>query len=203
MCEEDNLRHSAITQEQAPALAALLDSDYRLNFQELMEQIKLSNKPLSLATIRFILENVVLNDTEIKALASFDEDSYCRKRLFKNDHCEVLILSWLNGQRSKIHDHLNTACGVRVLHGEATETLFETAANGHIYASQSSHYQQGSVTVSKDNDIHQISNLQADDEPLVTLHVYSPPLQQFHLYQLEGGEPELLDLQQDSWFYEI
>ncbi|WP_415674636.1 hypothetical protein [Vibrio neptunius] len=203
MCEEDNLRHSAITQEQAPALSALLDSDYRLNFQGFIEQIKLSNKPLSLATIRFILENVALDDTEIKALSSFDQDNYCRRRLFKNDHCEVLILSWLNGQRSKIHDHLNTACGVRVLHGEATETLFETAANGHIYASQSSHYQQGSVTVSKDNDIHQISNLQADDEPLVTLHVYSPPLQQFHLYQLEGGEPELLDLQQDSWFYEI
>ena len=75
------------------------------------------NKPLSLATIRFILENVDLQDDEIKSLASFDEDNYCRKRLFKNQHCEVLILSWLNGQRSKIHDHLNTACGVRVLKG--------------------------------------------------------------------------------------
>ena len=47
------------------------------------------------------------------------------------------------------------------------------------------HITEGSVTVSMDNDIHQISNLQADDKPLVTLHVYSPPLSQFHLYQLE------------------
>ncbi len=187
----------------APALAALLDSDFRLSFASFIEQIQLVNKPLSLATIRFILENVDLQDDEIKSLASFDEDNYCRKRLFKNQHCEVLILSWLNGQRSKIHDHLNTACGVRVLKGEAIETLFETAENGYIYAAQSTHHREGSVTVSMDNDIHQISNLQADDKPLVTLHVYSPPLSQFHLYQLEKGQPELLDLQQDTWFYEI
>ncbi|MFB9191133.1 cysteine dioxygenase [Vibrio ostreicida] len=192
-----------MTQQQAPALAALLDRDYRLNFQDLMEQIQLVNKPLSLATIRFILEDVDVNEREIKALASYDQQNYCRQRLFKNEHCEVLLMSWLNGQRSKIHDHLNTACGVRILYGEATETSFETAANGHIYASQSSLFKQGSVTVSQNNDIHQISNLQANDEPLVTLHVYSPPLRQFHLYQLEGGSPELLDLQQDSWFYEI
>ncbi|MBU2896748.1 cysteine dioxygenase [Vibrio hepatarius] len=195
--------HPITITDQVPALAALFDSDFRLNFQAFIEQIQLANKPLSLATIRFILEHVDLTDEEIKSLVSFDQDNYCRKRLFKNKHCEILILSWLNGQRSKIHDHLNTACGVRVLQGEATETLFETAPNGYIYASQSSHYPKGSVTVSRDNDIHQISNLQADGKPLVTLHVYSPPLSQFHLYQLEKGQPELLDLQQDTWFYEI
>ena len=62
----------------APALAALLDSDFRLSFASFIEQIQLVNKPLSLATIRFILENVDLQDDEIKSLASFDEDNYCR-----------------------------------------------------------------------------------------------------------------------------
>ncbi|MFA0329071.1 cysteine dioxygenase [Vibrio cyclitrophicus] len=197
------MQRTDITPTQSPALAALINNDYELNFQEFMDQIQLANKSMSLASIRFILDNIELSKEEIKSLASFDKETYCRQRLFKNDHCEVLILSWLNGQRSKIHDHLNTSCGVKVLHGQATETLFETAANGHIFASQSTHFQEGSVTVSKDNDIHQISNLQAGDEPLITLHVYSPPLSQFHLYQLESGKSELLDIQQECWAYEI
>lgn len=195
--------HSSITLDHVPALSALLDSDYQLSFSELMQIVQLADKPLSLATIRFILESVELNKEEVESLAAFDQDNYCRKRLFRNDHSEILILSWLNGQRSKIHDHLDTACGVKVLHGEATETRFETAASGHIYATKSALFGKGNVTVSKDNDIHQISNLQADDKPLMTLHIYSPPLHKFHLYDLEDGSPELLNLEQDSWFYEI
>lgn len=197
------MQRTDIQPEQAPVLAALIDSDYQLTYHQFLDQLRLSNKPLSLASIRFILDSVSLSEEEIKKLACFDKETYCRKRLFRNEHCEVLVLSWLNGQRSKIHDHLNTSCGVKVLYGEATETLFETAANGQIYASQSTHYPQGSITVSKDNDIHQISNLQAQDEPLITLHIYSPPLNQFHLYQLEKGQPELLNPSEDCWFYQI
>lgn len=184
-------------------LSELINGEYKPSFEEFIEQIHLSNKPISLASIRFILEQVELSKEKIKSLSSFDTETYCRQRLFKNEHCEVLILSWLNGQRSKIHDHLNTSCGVKVLHGEATETVFKKAPNGHIFASRSTQYQAGAVTVSKDNDIHQISNLQDDDEMLITLHFYSPPLRQFYTYQLESGRVELFDAQQECWVYEI
>ncbi|PHZ58706.1 cysteine dioxygenase [Photobacterium leiognathi] len=197
------MQHTDINLTQSMTLFELINADYKLNFKEFIDQIQLANRPVSLASLRFILDLVELSKEEIKSLSSFDKETYCRQRLFKNEHCEVLILSWLNGQRSKIHDHLNSSCGVKILHGKATETVFEVAANGDIFASQSTQYQEGSVTVSKDNDIHQISNLQADDELLITLHVYSPPLSQFHTYQLESGKSELIDIQQDCWAYEI
>ena len=34
----------------------------------------------------------------------------------------------------------------------------------------------GALCVTQDDDLHQISNLQAGSADLVTLHVYSPPL---------------------------
>jgi hypothetical protein len=37
---------------------------------------------------------------------------------------------------------------------------------------------------SEDTDIHQVSNLQADDAVLVTLHVYAPPLHRMGTYSL-------------------
>ncbi|KKD59558.1 hypothetical protein RN22_15375 [Grimontia sp. AD028] len=192
-----------MTKPMPLSLTPLFDSDYQFTFDSLLDQLALTSKPLSLASIRFVLENLNLGDEQIKAMSSFTAESYCRKRLFKNECCEILILSWLNGQRSKIHDHKHTSCGVRVLSGEATETTFDIAANGHVYATQSSLFSTGCVTASKDEDIHQISNLQCDDKPLVTLHIYSPPLKQFNIYNLENGKVTALDMVEDSWIYEI
>ncbi|WP_298769592.1 cysteine dioxygenase family protein [uncultured Shewanella sp.] len=197
------MSYSNIPLEHAPVMNALLDADHKISFTELIQQVQLFTKPLSLAAIRFILENVMLDDEEVRALASFERNQYCRKRLFHNAHCEILILSWLNGQRSKIHDHLQTACGVKVLLGQATETQFKRAANGQVYATESVLYDKNHTSVSLNNDIHQISNLQANNEPLITLHLYSPPLQHFHLYSLDGSHPVRFNAQQHPWYYEI
>jgi cysteine dioxygenase len=94
------------------------------------------------------------------------------------------VLCWKNGQRSPIHDHSGSACVVRVLQGKLTETLFEFAPNGHVKASFSRDFAEGSIFGSEDTDLHQVSNLQADDADLVTLHVYAPPLIAMNTYTL-------------------
>ncbi|CAK1856366.1 hypothetical protein VCRA2113O118_10104 [Vibrio crassostreae] len=42
------MQRTDITPTQSPALAALINNDYELNFQEFMDQIQLANKPMSL-----------------------------------------------------------------------------------------------------------------------------------------------------------
>ena len=50
---------------------------------------------------------------------------------------------------------------------------------------------------SEDDDLHQISNLQAGDADLVTLHIYTPPLLQMGTYSItdltRGTEPMFLE----------
>jgi DMSO/TMAO reductase YedYZ molybdopterin-dependent catalytic subunit len=58
------------------------------------------------------------------------------------------------------------------------------AANGHVKAVQSEDFPAGSYVLSQDSDLHQISNLQAGDADLVTLHIYSPPLLRMGTYSL-------------------
>jgi cysteine dioxygenase len=65
-----------------------------------------------------------------------------------------------------------------------TETRFDFAPNGHVKAIGSRDYQEGAVVGSQDSDLHQVSNLQAGDADLVTLHVYSPPLLRMSTYSL-------------------
>ncbi len=114
----------------------------------------------------------------------FAENGYKRNLVRAAPNYHAWVLCWKNGQRSPIHDHTGSACVVRVLRGTLTETLFELAPNGHVKATFSRDFAAGSLTGSEDTDIHQVSNLQAENADLVTLHVYTPPLTQMNTFSL-------------------
>jgi cysteine dioxygenase len=127
----------------------------------------------------------------------FSEQGYTRNLLRAGPWYHVLVLCWKNGQRSPIHNHAGSTCGVRVLRGVLTETLFEFAANGHVKAIRSHDLPAGQVCGSADADMHQVSNLQAGSADLVTLHVYTPPLLHMGTYSLldlsRGVEPMFIE----------
>jgi cysteine dioxygenase len=114
----------------------------------------------------------------------FSDKSYARNLVRAGPFYAAWVLCWKNGQRSPIHDHTGSSCVVRVLRGTATETLFEFAPNGHVKPTFSRDHAEGTICASEDRDMHQISNLQADDAALITMHVYSPPLAVMGTYSL-------------------
>ena len=130
------------------------------------------------------LEATTVGFDDVKPHAYFGERTYRRNLLHTGPAYQALILCWRNGQRSPIHDHRGSSCGVRVLRGVATETRFTLSPNGMILATHSRELAEGSVCASQDADIHQMSNLQAGGAELVTLHVYSPPLLRMGTYSL-------------------
>jgi cysteine dioxygenase len=143
------------------------------------------------------LEGLDIGCAEVAPFIRFSSRGYTRNLIRGGSWYNVLVLCWKNGQRSPIHDHAGSSCGVRVLRGTATETLFEFAPNGHVKALFSRDLHEGSVCGSQDDDMHQVSNLQPGDADLVTLHVYSPPLLYMGTYSLtdltRGSEPMFLE----------
>jgi cysteine dioxygenase len=121
---------------------------------------------------------------DVSRSVRFSDRGYQRNLLKAGECYHAWVLCWKNGQRSPIHDHHGSRCVVRVLRGTLTETLFSFAANGHVKAVCSRDHGPGSILGSEDTDLHQISNLQAADADLVTLHVYAPPLLSMGLYSL-------------------
>jgi cysteine dioxygenase len=134
---------------------------------------------------------------ELVSFFRFSSQGYTRNLVRGGRLYNVLTLCWKNGQRSPIHDHAGSSCGVRVLRGVLTETFFEFAANGHIKAVSSRELRPGGVCGSQDTDMHQVSNLQPGDADLVTLHVYTPPLRFMGTYSLtertRGLEPMFVE----------
>ncbi len=151
----------------------------------------------SLAELTAHLKRLDITCDDVAKHILFSERGYTRNLIHGNDWYQALVLCWKNGQRSPIHDHAGSNCGVRVLRGVLTETLFAFAPNGHVKAVSSRDYAADSIVASRDMDMHQVSNLQPGDADLVTLHVYSPPLRLMGTYSItdrsRGTEPMLVE----------
>ncbi|MCA9245300.1 MAG: hypothetical protein KDA32_15195 [Phycisphaerales bacterium] len=138
--------------------------------------------PLDVVKAR--LQTLDFSFDDVAHVARFDPERYRRNLLHAGPGYHALILCWLPGQRSPIHDHAQSTCGVRVLKGICTETVFERNAAGYVYPTETRDLPTGGVCGSQDSDLHQVSNLQGPGEDLVTMHVYSPPLLSMRTYSL-------------------
>ena len=147
-----------------------------------------------------LLELLAHTEVDVADLAEnvrFSAQGYTRNLVRAERWYNLLVLCWKNGQRSPIHDHAGSTCGVRVLRGVLTETSFVFVSHGRVKAVGSRDLTAGEVCGSADLDLHQVSNLQDGDADLVTLHVYSPPLRRMGTYSLtddtRGQEPMFIE----------
>jgi DMSO/TMAO reductase YedYZ molybdopterin-dependent catalytic subunit/predicted metal-dependent enzyme (double-stranded beta helix superfamily) len=152
--------------------------------QALFEYLDGLQEQPSLAELTAMLAKLDISAADLKDHIHFSDQGYTHNTVRAGRWYHAWVLCWKNGQRSPIHDHKGSSCGVRVLRGTLTQTLFEFAGNGHVKAVGSFDSEPGSVIGSHDMDLHQVSNLQPGDADLVTLHVYSPPLVRMGTYSL-------------------
>jgi cysteine dioxygenase len=167
------------------------------NLEELVAYLDHLQERPALADLLIELGQLRISCDDLAGFIRFSNQGYMRNLVRAGPWYHLLVLCWKNGQRSPIHDHAGSSCGMRVLRGTLTETLFEFTANGHIKAVGSRDLAPGSVVGSQDFDLHQVSNLQPGTADLVTLHVYSPPLLKMGTYsltdQVRGEELMLME----------
>ncbi len=80
------------------------------------------------------LRSVEVDVADLAEHVRFSSQSYTRNLMREGPWYHLLVLCWENGQRSPIHDHTGSTCGVRVLRGVATETAFGFAPHGRVKA---------------------------------------------------------------------
>jgi cysteine dioxygenase len=133
------------------------------------------------------LKRLRIELSEIQPFAHFSDERYQRNLMHAGPAYHALILCWRNGQSSPIHDHRGSSCAVRIVAGEATETVFEMTEEGRLFEARRRKLPQGFMCATQDLDIHRLSNLQRDRPNLITLHIYSPPLLTMGQYSLEDS----------------
>ena len=79
--------------------------------------------------------------------------------------------------------HLGSDCAFLILEGESTETIYELNEKGQAFPVSKRVYRPGEVCAADEPDIHRVSN--DGDGELINLHVYTPPLHAFNVYDPE------------------
>ena len=158
-----------------------------MNIPELLEQLDQLDDAVTLDDLKRLLGQLEVCYDDICNGIQFCDDRYERNLLRRTDHYEALLLCFEPGQRTPVHDHAGSACGVKVIEGEGVETIFEPTEDGWLFATGSSKLPTGGVVGSFDMDIHQLSNLQPGGKRLITLHIYSPPLGRVGTYCIEDN----------------
>jgi uncharacterized NAD(P)/FAD-binding protein YdhS/predicted metal-dependent enzyme (double-stranded beta helix superfamily) len=149
--------------------------------KELFAELERCDGIPTIADLHRSLSEATLDLADILPHAACHRDGYVRTLIAKTDRFESLVMCWMPGQKSPIHDHGGAACGVRVIQGSVTETLYTLGADGFADAFRRRVFHAGDV-LSADNDaLHSLGNLvvaRRRNRPvaLVTLHVYAPEL---------------------------
>jgi hypothetical protein len=128
------------------------------------------------------LSRVCPQPAELRPFIAFDATSYRRNLICRRLHFEVLLLCWRPEQQSPIHDHTGSQCSLLVLSGVATEVRFARQADGTLRAVSTQRCPTGAVASSQDADLHVLANWETPQADLLTLHVYTPPLDDMRYY---------------------
>jgi cysteine dioxygenase len=159
----------------------------QLTLHNWFDELDRHEERIPLAILLRGLKQLRLDPAELSPFIQFSPERYRRNLIHEGPAYHALLLCWRPGQRSPIHDHRGSACGVRVIRGQATETVFEMTEEGLIFPTQTRQLPEGFICATEDLDIHQLSNLQSGNADLITLHLYSPPLMVMGQYALNDS----------------
>src|SRR5262245_65673580 len=99
------------------------------------------------------LSGLNVDAEELEEFLCFSSRGYTRNLVRAGPWYHLLVLCWKNGQRSPIHDHTGSSCGVRVLRGVLTETAFVFVPHGRVKAVGSRDLAAGAVCGSPDRHL--------------------------------------------------
>jgi uncharacterized NAD(P)/FAD-binding protein YdhS/predicted metal-dependent enzyme (double-stranded beta helix superfamily) len=128
---------------------------------------------------------------DVAPFVSPSPHGYARVRIARTDPFEVLVMTWMPGQGSVPHDHAGSICALRIVRGHVRESFFAPAADGLVDLASSSELVEDEVIVDASDHIHSLRNDPERKEPLVTLHVYAPPLPELRRFAPRSAETPL------------
>lgn len=146
--------------------------------------------------VKDLLRSYKSNPSHWKKYCHFDPIKYTRNLINDgNGRFNVILLCWMMGQSSPIHDHAGSHCFVKVLQGNLLEENYAKPTDMHdgspLIASSSQVYQLDQATYISDAiATHRMGNASHTEEAC-TLHIYCPAYKECRSYDQFTSTPKL------------
>ncbi len=158
-----------------------------MTLEEWFNELDQYRERIPLNTLTAGLARVQMDLATVQPFVRFSLERYRRNLMRSGPAFHALVLCWRNGQGSPIHDHRGSACAVRVVSGEVTETRYEMTDDGQMFEGRKRLLTEGGVCATQDRDMHTLANHEPNGADLITLHIYSPPLVIMGQYSLDDA----------------
>jgi cysteine dioxygenase len=176
------------TQTTAPVLASEPEQTSRFTFAALTQVLAAMTSAPTQLELDALLRRLEMEPEELRPHLGFKPHTYTRHRVFRNDLCEMLVLCWLPGHRTAIHDHNGSYGAIRICEGAMAEEIFALNEAGEVVFVETHKRAAGEVTGTDVPDIHRIGSVEGSEQRMVTIHIYAPPLRVINTYQLGSAE---------------
>ncbi|WP_426757001.1 cysteine dioxygenase [Myxococcus sp. Y35] len=136
----------------------------------------LPERPEAIPSVAWLVERLRSSKVDwglLKKLVRFDAAGYSRRTLARTPACELLLVSWLPGQASGVHDHGGSGGASWLVEGTLRETRYAWAGD-RLTPERIVGASEGDVLVELPETIHRIDN--ASRHGAVSLHLYAPPM---------------------------
>ena len=164
----------------------------------LVDRLELLAPPaISTVNVQALIADTVIDDREIAGFVEARTDRYARHLVHRSTWFDVMVLTWMPGQMTPIHNHAGNLGWVRLMRGRIVEERYQlvpsTLSQGLDLAADLAAQKRGIelvatgrtvvtepgaiASVDRQRAIHRLGNPKehARDETAVTLHVYSKP----------------------------
>lgn len=167
---------------------------------------------ITLEGVSAIVGAEAFSDHDLSPYLRFREEKYTRNLVRRSDDFDVILIAWMPGQVTPIHDHSGQKGWVRVLRGALEEQTFHPigrtgralddpcafAKAERLEAGPLTRFEAGPAvaTVDRERAIHRLAN--PGPERAVSLHVYSRPHDSCLRFEADTGKAERVELSFDS-----
>jgi predicted metal-dependent enzyme (double-stranded beta helix superfamily) len=133
---------------------------------------------LDLPSLRRLVTRIAANTESWRSLVDLDIEHRHYAQLFRDDHLDVWVISWMNGHDTGFHDHDLSGGAVAIVEGELVEERLTIGGSP-----QRRCYGPGTSFEFDASHVHRMH--QASGGPAVSIHAYSPPLWRMGAYAIE------------------
>ncbi len=158
-----------------------------MTLDELLAALDAYHGPVPVDDLKDLLGRATFTRADVADRLHFCDSSYQRNPVREGAGYQAFLMCWKDGQRSPIHDHTGSGCGIYVVDGTLVEQCYEFDDRGVIVPDVRNELPAGGVCASWDADKHAVI---AEHGDLVTLHVYTPPMSTIGIYREGSAEVE-------------
>jgi predicted metal-dependent enzyme (double-stranded beta helix superfamily) len=167
----------------------------RLGIQTYIDRLQgLGPKGLQLDRVQEVLADGQLDEVSLRPFMGARTDKYARRLIYRSPAFEMLLLTWLPGQYTPVHNHAGSCGWVRLVRGQIAEDAYRLVPGASLpeaCVANDPSGRGGSVgleptgsgvisqvgavcNVDRVRAIHRLGNPAEAGDTTVTLHVYAP-----------------------------